>query len=103
MIVLVISLLFGRSLKFYLKVRCLKKEFENRQFPETAAELFEREATFRNYNNSLELTVFNYNFLKMSTRNVEFDLISGELDEIDKNLERAEHALNWNSERKCKL
>ena len=78
----------------------MKKEFANRQFPETAADLFEREATFRNYNNSLEQTVDNYNFLKTSTQNVEFNLISGELDELDQNLERAEHALNWNSERK---
>ena len=78
----------------------MKKEFQNLQFPETAAELFEREATFRNYNNSLEQTVDNYNFLKTTTRNVEFDLISGELDELDQNLERAEHALNWNSESK---
>ena len=29
---------------------------------------------------------------------MEFDLVAGELDEIDRNLERAEHALNWNSE-----
>ena len=78
----------------------MKKEFTNRQFPETAAELFEREATFRNYNNSLEQTVDNYNFLKTSTQRVEFDLISGELDELDEGLERAEHALNWNSESK---
>ena len=42
----------------------------------------------------------NYNFLKNSTRNVEFDLVAAELDEIDRNLERAEHALNWNSESK---
>ena len=78
----------------------MKKEFQNLQFPEPAAELFEREATFRNYNNSLEQTVDNYNFLKTSTQKVEFNLISGELDELDQNLERAEHALNWNSERK---
>ena len=84
-------------------MRCLKKEFSNRNYPQTAAELFEREATFRNYNNSLELTVDNYNFLKNSTRNVEFDLVAGELDEIDRNLERAEHALNWNSESKLKM
>ena len=83
-------------------MRCLKKEFSNRNYPQTAAELFEREATFRNYNNSLELTVDNYNFLKNNTRNVEFDLVAGELDEIDRNLERAEQALNWNSERKLK-
>ena len=80
------------------QVRCLKSEFQERQFPETAAELFEREATFRNYNFCLDQTVDNYNFLKTSTKSVEFDLIAGELEELDLNLERAEHALNWNSE-----
>jgi len=79
----------------------LKKEFSERQFPQTAAELFEREATFRNYNNSLEQTVDNYNFLKTNTTSVEFDLIATELEELDLSLERAEHALNWNSESKA--
>ena len=88
------------TLYITIQVRCLKKEFAERQFPQTAAELFEREATFRNYNNSLEQTVDNYNFLKTQTTNVEFDLIASELTELDLNMERAEHALNWNSESK---
>jgi hypothetical protein len=49
-------------------------------------------------NNSLELTVNNYNFLRNKTRSVEFRLIEDELKEMDLQLERAEHALNWNSE-----
>ena len=39
-----------------------------------------------------------YNRLKKNTKKVEYDLIAGELKEIDLQLERAEHALNWNSE-----
>jgi hypothetical protein len=39
-----------------------------------------------------------YNRLKKNTTKVEYDLISGELKEIDLQLERAEHAINWNSE-----
>jgi hypothetical protein len=54
-------------------------------------------------NNSLEVTVNNYNFLKTKTRSVEFKLIEDELKEIDLQLERAEHALNWNSEGKTHL
>ena len=44
------------------------------------------------------MTVWCYNQLKKHTKKVEFDLISSELAEIDLQLERAEHALNWNSE-----
>ena len=36
--------------------------------------------------------------MKMKTTKVEYDLIADELKEIDLQLERAEHALNWNSE-----
>ena len=49
-------------------------------------------------NNSLELSVNNYNFLRSKTRSVEFNLIEDELKELDLQLERAEHALNWNSD-----
>ena len=80
------------------QVRYLKKEFPTREFPNVAAELFEREETFRNYVNSLEQTVFHYNKLRNGTKPVEFRLIEGEVDEADDMLERAEHALNWNSE-----
>ena len=44
----------------------------------------------------------NYNFLKTKTRSVEFKLVEDELKEIDLQLERAEHALNWNSEGEAK-
>ena len=44
------------------------------------------------------MTVSSYNRLKKNTTKVEYDLISGELHEIDLQLERAEHALNWNSQ-----
>jgi hypothetical protein len=44
------------------------------------------------------MTVACYNRLKKKTKKVEFDLIASELAEIDLQLERAEHALNWNSE-----
>ena len=53
---------------------------------------------YRNYTRSLDITVDNYNTMKMKTTKVEYDLIADELKEIDLQLERAEHALNWNSE-----
>jgi len=36
--------------------------------------------------------------LKTATKPVEFALIKGELSDIDAMMERAEHALNWNSD-----
>ena len=66
-----------------------------------AKELFKREDTFRNYVNSLDQTVTNYNQLKTNTKPVEYLLIEAEVHEIDEQLERAEHALNWNSEGTC--
>ena len=84
-------------------MRCLKSEFKDRQFPCLAGELFEKEKIFRDYNHSLETTVQSYNRLKLKTQEVEFNLISHELKEIDKKLEVAEGGLNWNSEGKFKL
>ncbi len=78
----------------------MKAEFKGREFPQTAADLFEREATFRDYNNSLERAVYSYNRLKINTKSVEINLIAEELDDIDNQLESAEQALNWNSEGK---
>ena len=69
-----------------------------RSYPEVAGDLFERELTFRNFNISLDRTVQGYNRLKVKTHQREYDLISNELSEVDLMLERAEHALNWNSE-----
>ena len=46
----------------------------------------------------MDRTVQGYNRLKVKTHQREYDLISNELSEVDLMLERAEHALNWNSE-----
>ena len=90
---------FSFDLSSLLKeVGYIKKEFDYREYPEEAGALFERENTFREYTRSLDVTVDNYNRLKTSTQKVEYDLIADELKEIDIQLERAEHALNWNSE-----
>lgn len=85
------------------QVRCLKSEFQHRQFPQVAGELFERELTFRSFNNSLERTVQGYNRLKVHTKEVEYNLIAKELQEIDDLLGKAEHGLNWNAEGMCIL
>ena len=90
---------FSRDLMSVLReVRYLKKEFPSRKFPGVASELFKREHTFRNYVNSLDQTVTHYNRLKTNTKPVEYLLIEAEVKDIDDQLERAEHALNWNSD-----
>ena len=78
----------------------MKHEFPFRVFPEVAGELFERESLFRSFNNSLERTVTGYNRLRTQTQLVEYNLIAGELKEIDELLENAENSLNWNSDGK---
>ena len=78
----------------------MKAEFQFRKFPPIAGELFEREMTFRSFNNSLERTVQGYNRLRIQTAPVEYDLIKDQLLEIDEKLGNAEHFLNWNSDGK---
>ena len=51
----------------------------------------------------MDRTVQGYNRLKVKTHQREYDLISNELSEVDLMLERAEHALNWNSEGNLKF
>ena len=81
-----------------LQVHYIKQEFPGRKFHPTASELSERDASFRNYSHSLEETVDNYNWLKTNTREEEFNLILEEIQDIDQQLEKAEHILNWNSD-----
>ena len=82
------------------QVRYLKSEFQDREFPALAEELYQRNQIFRDYNNSLDRTVCAYNRLKLQTKEVEYNLIAHELKEIDQQLEKAEGDLNWNSEGK---
>lgn len=48
--------------------------------------------------NSLDQTVDHYNRIKNNTKPVEFELVEKEVAEIDLQLEKAEHALSWNSQ-----
>jgi len=62
------------------KVRYLKKEFPNRDFPKVAADLFVREAQFRSYANSLDQTVHHYNkYVSVIIGNI----ITGLLDQVE--------------------
>ena len=93
-----LSIWIPLSYKYDHRIERFDTSNEIWSYPETAAELFQRESKFRNLNDSLELTVNSYNFLESKICSVEFKLFKGELNEIDLQLERAELALNWNAE-----
>ncbi len=91
---------YATSVDIYsnFQVHYIKQEFPKRKIHPTASELYERDASFRNYSHSLEETVDNYNWLKTNTRREEYNLILEEIKEIDQQLEKAECILNWNSQ-----
>ena len=66
--------------------------------PESAANIYDKNDTLRQYVANLDLTVHWYNKVRETVLEVEFPLIEGQLEEIDVQLERAEKDLNWNSE-----
>ena len=89
---------FGKDLLSILhEVKCLQKDFPQREIPEEAKDIFKSFNDFRNYNNSLDQTVSLYNYLKLNTTKQEYDLIKEELFELDEKLHHAEETLDWNS------
>ena len=82
----------------FFQVHFIKLEFSERSIHDTASDLYERDALFRNYSHSLEESVINYNWLKTNTREEEFNLILEEVKDTDQQLEKAERILNWNSD-----
>lgn len=66
--------------------------------PEIALKLAEKNETFRKYISNLNSTIAWYNRIRRSTKNVEFDLIKNEIDEIDKRISLGQNSLNWNSD-----
>ena len=65
---------------------------------ESAAAIYKKKDKFRDYINNLDLTVKWYNKVRQETLEVEFPLIEGQFEEIDKQLKKALEELNWNSE-----
>nr|CAD7570912.1 unnamed protein product [Timema californicum] len=65
--------------------------------PEEALKIYERSETFRKYTSSLNQTIQWYNKVRRTTKLVEFELVQEEVDEIDKHVEQAQTALDWNS------
>ncbi|XP_022915026.2 dynein beta chain, ciliary isoform X1 [Onthophagus taurus] len=68
------------------------------EIPEVALKMAERNETFRKYITSLNTTIEWYNKIRRTSKEVEFQLIETELEEIDKLVQRGEKNLCWNSE-----
>lgn len=66
--------------------------------PGAALKMLGRAETFRKYNSNLSSTINWYNKIRRTSRDVEFELIQTELEEIDKLAQRGQKELNWNSE-----
>lgn len=66
--------------------------------PEAALRMLERSEIFRKYTSILNTTINWYNKIKRTSRDVEFELIQTELEEIDKLAEIGQKSLTWNSE-----
>lgn len=65
--------------------------------PEAALKMLERSEIFRKYTSILNTTINWYNRIKRTSREVEFELIQTELEEIDKLAEIGQKSLTWNS------
>nr|CAD7441492.1 unnamed protein product [Timema bartmani] len=65
--------------------------------PEEALKIYERSETFRKYTSNLNQTIQWYNKVRRTSKLVEFELVQEEVDEIDKHVEQAQTALDWNS------
>ncbi|XP_071954573.1 dynein beta chain, ciliary-like [Antedon mediterranea] len=76
----------------YLTIR------EEEKIPDSAAVIYAKHETLRQYNANLDLTVQWYNKVRETVLEVEFPLIESQLAEIDTQLEKAENSLNWNQE-----
>ncbi|RDD42081.1 Dynein beta chain, ciliary [Trichoplax sp. H2] len=76
----------------YLEMR------DKETIPGSAAEIYSKNETFRQYLGSLDLIVMWYNKVRETVLEVEFPLIEDRLKEIDEQLLKAETELNWNSE-----
>ncbi|BFZ02963.1 hypothetical protein BsWGS_06002 [Bradybaena similaris] len=76
----------------YLEIR------EQEEVPSSASAMYSKNETFRKYVANLDLTVQWYNKVRTTILEVEYPLIEGQLVDIDRQLQRAEKLLNWESD-----
>lgn len=68
--------------------------------PESALRMLDRDVTFRSYIANLNATINWYNRIRRTSRDVEYNLIQSELEEIDKLVQHGQNHLDWNSQGK---
>ena len=66
--------------------------------PQSASSIYSKHETLRQYVANLDLTVAWYNKIRTTVLEVEYPLIEDQLNDIDRNLEKAEQDLNWNAD-----
>lgn len=88
----------------YFKLSAILREvhylklMDNEGIPEVALKMSERNEVFRKYITNLNCTIEWYNKIRRNSRDVEFQLIENEIEDIDKLIAQGQNLLNWNSE-----
>ncbi|XP_078609718.1 dynein beta chain, ciliary-like isoform X2 [Branchiostoma floridae x Branchiostoma japonicum] len=90
-----ISVNFSPQLVAVLREVKYLENLQRSDIPDTAAEIYAKNETFRTYRANLDLTVAWYNKVRENVLEVEFPLIEDQLAEIDNQLSRAEVSLSW--------
>ncbi|CBY35492.1 unnamed protein product, partial [Oikopleura dioica] len=92
------------SVNFNPKLEAVLREVRYLNFmgeetiPDSAAQLYEKHDIFRQWVSSLRQTVHWYNKVRKTVLDVEFPLISSQLDEIDQKLNQGETTLDWSGD-----
>ena len=82
-----------REVKYLEQQNC-----SERVIPDSAANVFQQNETYRKYLQNLDVTVALYNKVRETIMDVEYPLIEKQLNDIDQELEKAISQLNWTSE-----
>jgi dynein heavy chain len=69
----------------------------DRELPSSAANVFQQSETYRQYLQNLDVVVALYNSVRDTILDVEYPLIEQQLQDIDKQLEKAIAEINWTS------
>ncbi|XP_066292954.1 dynein beta chain, ciliary-like [Branchiostoma lanceolatum] len=93
-----ISVNFSPQLVAVLREVKYLENLQREDIPDTAAEIYAKNETFRTYRANLDLTVAWYNKVRENVLEVEFPLIEDQLAAIDSQLSRAEVSLSWKDE-----
>jgi dynein heavy chain len=78
-----------------------QQDSPDRELPSSAANVFQQSETYRQYLQNLDVVVALYNSVRDTILDVEYPLIEHQLEDIDKQLEKAIAEINWTSSGVC--